>query len=134
MASLLVDLVCLVLLCGYLALEMLAGHYHIAEEFIFEHVNALWATYCALVFFFYALVQLRSFPPTVGRYFGFLGRLFLLLALAAAFGTLFDIWLRPIDRGEWPLATWGIFIPPIPAAFIAFTLAFGFRLLRRRAI
>jgi len=49
MASVLIDLLCLVLLCGYLALEMLAGHYHIADEFIFEHVNALWATYSALV-------------------------------------------------------------------------------------
>ena len=121
------DLICLGVLCLFLAMDRVVVFYRVEPDSLWMYWGWIWAGYCALVFFLYAFWQLRSARGTVGRYFGLFGRTFLILCLAVAFGTWFDVCLEPRDRGEWPLAIWGLLVPGVPAAFIAFTVGFIWR-------
>jgi hypothetical protein len=128
------DLVSLGILCLFLAAERLTAFCRIEPNSFWKYWETLWGSYCALLFFLYAVWQLRRARATIGRYFGLLGRAFVIFCIAVAFGTAFDVWLEPRDKGEWPLAVWGLLVPGVPATFIAFTIGFVMRGLRIRTI
>jgi len=121
--SVMIDVVCLALLCVALALDRISAFYRV-ELYSYVGWPLLWGAFCAFVFTLFAFLHLRRAPATIPRYFGLGSRAFLLLLCAIGFGTWFDIVLKPRDAGELPLAVWGLLVPAVPAVAISLPLGF----------
>jgi hypothetical protein len=116
------DLACLAVLCVFLAADRIAVFYRIEPDSLWMYWEWLWGGVCALVFLLYGFSQLQRAPATISRCVGLFGRALVVFCLAVAFGTWFDVLLGPRDRGEWPLAVWGLVVPGVPATVVSLTV------------
>jgi hypothetical protein len=116
------DFVCLAALCMFLAADRIAVFYRVEPDSLWMYWDWLWAAVCALTFFLYGFRQLRRTPARISRCIALLSRALVVFCLAVAFGTWFDVLLEPRDRGEWPLAVWGLLVPGVPATIASLTV------------
>ena len=58
------------------------------------------------------------------RYCSWLGRLLLMLFISTGIWIAVDVWLRPVDRGEWALGVFFTIVPALVVGLPAFTVGF----------
>jgi ABC-type Co2+ transport system permease subunit len=134
MVSVLFDVACLAVGLTFFVTEALSARYRWPVDFIFEHINTLGGIYFAAVFFAYVTLQLRHVSSTISFCIGLVLRAVIIIALIATLATFIDIWINPLDKGEWPLATLGALVQSVPGSVIGVLVALLTRVFRRQTI
>jgi small-conductance mechanosensitive channel len=117
------DLICFAWLSGF-ELSQFIPFLRLPQHLMDAYGPWIWAVYCGILFLLYPLIQVSRFQSHVTRFLGQLGRLLAVFFCSVSFWILIDLWLRPIDRGEWAL---GAFFTIVPALFVglpAFTVGY----------
>jgi hypothetical protein len=88
-----------------------------------------WVTggYCGILFLLYPIIQSVRFRSRFLRYFSWLGRLLLMLFISTGIWIAVDVWLRPVDRGEWALGAFFTIVPALVVGLPALTVGFKAR-------
>jgi hypothetical protein len=118
-----VDLICFALLSGF-GLSQFIPFLRLPQHLMDAYGPWVWAGYCGIIFLLYPVIQTSRFQSHVGRFLGLSGRLLAVFLCSVSLWILIDLWLRPIDRGEWEL---GAFFAIVPALFVglpAFTVGY----------
>src|SRR3979490_2353111 len=115
------DLICFGWVSGFELLHFIP-FLRLPQKWMDVYGPWIWAVYCGILFLLYPVIQISRFQSHVTRFLGLFGRLMAVFLCSVSFWILVDLWLRPIDRGEWAL---GVFFTIVPALFVglpAFTL------------
>jgi hypothetical protein len=93
-----------------------------------------WITggYCGILFLLYPIIQSARLRSRFLRYFSWLGRLLLMLFISTGIWIAVDVWLRPVDRGEWAVGAFLTLVPALAVGLPAFTVGFIARELSNR--
>jgi hypothetical protein len=134
MVSVLFDVACLAAGLSFFGAEALSARYRWPVDFIFDHINTVGGIYFAAVFLAYVRLQLRHVSSTIPFCIGLVVRAVMIMGLIATFATFIDIWINPLDKGEWPLATLGASVQSVPGSIIGVVVAFLGRVFRKQTI
>jgi hypothetical protein len=134
MVSILFDVACLAVGLTFFGAEALSARYRWPVDFIGDHINTVGGIYFAAVFFAYVALQMRRISSTIPFCIGLFIRAGLIMALIATLATFIDIWINPLDRGEWPLATIGALVQSVPGSIAGVVVALFVRVFRKQTI
>src|SRR5207253_8887844 len=112
------DLICFALLSGF-GLSQFVPFLRLPQHSTDAYGPWIWAGYCSVIFLLYPVIQISRFQSRVARFLGLSGRLLAVFLCSVSLWILIDLWLRPIDRGEWTL---GAFFTIVPALLVGVPL------------